>query len=171
MNWLKENWFKVGVLIALFLGISLFYIRTFPPNSNLKSDTPIVAIPSSNDQLAEKERCTTRAQEYFKTNYDTPTNSQYDFVNHFNGILRSCFIAVTHYEGVGSKSDDKFFDIQLVDIYENKIIAEFYRIEEAGKPDYLVKPVICTVGDGFCTSKGEFDDYVSKYMESTHFQN
>jgi len=34
MNWLKENWFKVGILVILSLTVSTFLYKTFVTDSN-----------------------------------------------------------------------------------------------------------------------------------------
>ena len=163
-NWLKENWFKVGILISLFvLSISFFYQHSpsLPEKSTVTKSQLVFERKSAKEDLALQKGCSEAAENLFNKT-DFKDNKMAGFTNHYNKKLNKCFIEVTSTTVQGKSS---FTYRALFDVYENKMYGEYDWKTEEGKKYWEVKPFLCSMLDQSCSTTEEFDSFVENYLE------
>ncbi len=86
-NWLKENWFKVGVLaILLIIGLSTaYYFSIYLPHRH-----------NSEYAFQQAEKCKSLSDDFLKEHVVKPEDSSFTFLidsqSHFNSRLNACLL-------------------------------------------------------------------------------
>lgn len=113
MTWLKENWFKLGIIVASILigGSFLYYFFSFLP-AKQRAETI---------QAKEKE-CTQLGQEKYgqdaKNEFNIITNNLYKY----NRRLDSCFYMI-EYTSIGGNN------YEIIDLKTNAKIAYYFTVK------------------------------------------
>lgn len=155
-HWLKENWFKVGILCALVIIIVLgIYYLTFISKNN-------------NGIIISQKSCSEKASEVFTNNTDEyeRTYQNYTYTNHFSEKTGKCFVLIT-----GGDLATEYHAV-LYNAFDNKelggvhtamkmpglcgleINGSYKTCEHFGKEGYVTEAV------------NEFNDLAKVYMEN-----
>ena len=161
-NFLKENWFKLIIAIALLIVvISVAYY--FISNSSKPSQTM-----SSEDILSNQQKCAEQASKaYIAEGYGSGSSDDLtNYVNHYNQKLNKCFIEIY------DLTPSTLSSISLIDAYELKEYANYMYFFKgnggAANPvcslDEQIADVSTRIAD--CTSQAGFENYAATYMEN-----
>lgn len=109
-KFIKENWFKVVIILIIIVGICVYYFGYFLPQKNQLA------------MLALQEKCANQAQKFFTDGdrYKDSDGIMFDYKNHFNSKLNKCFILI-----YASSLKDDFLSIDLFDVLEIKHYASY----------------------------------------------
>lgn len=154
-KFIKENWFKLGILFILLL-LCLLGIYYFAISS------------SHNGGVGSKENCSKQANEVFVKNTDEyeRTYQNYNYTNHWNEKMGECFVLITG----GDLATE--YHATLYNAYDNKDLGG---IHTAGKIAGLCG---LEVGGSYKTcehfgkegyvmqAREEFDNLAKVYMEN-----
>jgi hypothetical protein len=163
-QWLKDNWFKLGVFaILLVVGISAtrYYLYILPQAKN-KNTKFVSGQISAKEDLELQAMCAKKSEEVFKVEYPRLIKDEtYDYACHYDKKLKKCFMKVTH---VLIDTSQHIIDTNdnLFDAYEHKTYAEYHQVRDNGQ-DYPESACEC-LGQR-CNSKAEYDALVKPYME------
>lgn len=98
--------------------------------------------------------------EGMKSGKDGITNNMYS--NHYNAKLNKCFMMLKSWF-IPKEKDGNVIDTKtLIDIVENKEIAELTIVKEK---DHKVRILTCIILDESCNSEYEWEKFVKPYME------
>lgn len=160
-KWIKQNWFKAGVLLSfIIMSLSVaYYFVLFLPNSQRLSDKS--ASKSAGEIIELENKCFAAASEFFKENGFDPKNS--GFQNHHNNKLNKCFINIKSAK-VGEDGRLSFHKA-LYDVYNRKMYGEYSWKPEEGKNYWEVKPTACFTLDKSCQAIEDYESFVKTYME------
>ena len=155
-NFVKQNWFKIIVAIAIsIVAISVaYYLFT---SSQKKLPTATSNIFQSN--LADQKTCAEQAQKYMQDNAmenqanpaELANGTTVDATNYYNPKLGRCFL------NYRVDSTNGFTSIELIDVFSGEMLADFL---STGDTD-----VCTTTNDDSCTFS-EFNDYVNQYVNN-----
>ncbi|MDD4182213.1 MAG: hypothetical protein PHT53_00105 [Candidatus Omnitrophica bacterium] len=160
-NWIKQNWFKIGVLLALItmsLSVAYYFVLFLPNNQRFSGE---VASKSASEIMDFENKCFSAASEFFKENGFDPKNS--GFQNHYNNKLNKCFINIKSAK-VGEDGRLSFYKA-LYDVYNRKMYGENSWKPEEGKNYWEVKPTVCSILDKPCQAIEDYENLVKIYME------
>ncbi|HEY4503195.1 MAG TPA: hypothetical protein VJC14_02055 [Candidatus Paceibacterota bacterium] len=150
-KFLKENWFKIGVIVLLIL------IFTYVIKSNNESKVGIISDTKYGEYAYN---CSQKAIEVDKEEKSKLDNNYSVYTtNHFNSVKNKCYVYTEVYRIVNknlSRNTDEFFYSMMRDGYENKVIFQ------------------CGAGafsdvDGGCTDIGSINDSDFKEKHSQYF--
>lgn len=150
MKWLKQNWFRVGVLIVGLAGVYVLYqIFVVAPYSRQLQAQAFQARNSQDFDLQAK--CTNAASTFFagdRTGDMSPSKdstSNISFENHFNARLGKCFILIRS----DSRTDDTL-GLDLWDALEGKHYAMFIGHKDCNLGDLNINgtPEKCLLDGG-----------------------
>ena len=112
-QFLKENWFKVGVLVVLLvIGLSaVFMIKPISWSRDGSSS-------SVQNDLNLQVKCADWASRFFTSRVGDGSGSSYQ--NHFNVKLQKCFILITTY-----LPKEDFVGIEMLDAVSGKRFATY----------------------------------------------
>jgi len=164
-KWIKENWFKVGVLATFFVaGVSIaYYYVLFLPKTHLDTTMAKESIEPRKKDLELQAMCAKKAEEAFKENYPKTQGELFSYTCHYNRKLNKCFVlingALVDIPGQASNVSS------LYDAYEYKMYADYHQVVKEGQHYYDTPPFICTTLDKTCDSRQEYDNFVKPYME------
>jgi hypothetical protein len=159
--WIKQNWFKAGVLSALvIMSLSVsYYFVVFLPNNQKHS------IESTSKSAAEilelGTKCSVAASGFFKENGFDPKNC--GFQNHYNSKLNKCFINIK--SAKMGEDGHLVFHKELYDVYSRKKYGEYSWKSEEGKNYWEIKPSTCFALDKSCYAIEDYEIFVKAYME------
>lgn len=160
-RWIKQNWFKLGVLLSFFI-ISLsmaYYFILFLPHHQVNSVKSVLESSAENVELENK--CFAAASDFFKEGGFDPKNS--GFQNHYNRKLNKCFINI---KSARIEEDGRLRLYKaLYDVYNRKIYGEYSWRPENGKKYWEVKPSSCFMLDNPCGTIDDYENFVKTYME------
>jgi hypothetical protein len=144
-DWIKENWFKVGVIVAiLILAYSIY------DGKNVQ-----VAEINAEDSLNKSMQCRKDGEQRFEEDKNTATQEKYksDVVNCyyfepnyiFNQKLNTCLysggytcdLTKKQTEGIFKGDYAKRWTRHIVDIYSNKPLAEASVDDSSSVPEWL----------------------------------
>lgn len=112
-NFIKQNWFKLGILVIL--GIIAF---AFLNSSIFNNRSNVAANPE------EKIRCQNEAGKWAKENTKLDSNGIDSVMqSHFNPKLNTCLVEYT-YQGRSPLTGTVNHLNKVVDIYDNKVLLE-----------------------------------------------
>lgn len=160
-SWIKQNWFKAGILLS-FIVISLsvaYYFLIFLPNNHRVVVDPVSQVAGETMELENK--CSVASDRFFKENGFDPKNSV--FQNHYNNNLNKCFINIKSAK-VGEDGRLSFHKV-LYDVYGHKMYGEYSWKPEDGKNYWEVKPTACSILDKPCQAIEDYESFVKPYME------
>ena len=84
------------------------------------------------------------------------------YSNHYNAKLNKCFMMLKSWF-IPKEKDGNVIDTKtLIDIVENKEIAELTIVKEK---DHKVRILTCIILDESCNSEYEWEKFVKPYME------
>jgi hypothetical protein len=107
-NFLKNNWFKITIILLIIIATCFYYFSYFLPQER---QTRLLGL---------QEQCSTQAQNFFTTNGYTPSDgTTFNYTDHFNSKLNKCFILVNSYDNNGTEL------IDLYSVLEGKHYAEY----------------------------------------------
>ena len=102
MKFIKENWFKISILIVIILVVVYYFVSYLPEKNN----------------FVIQERCSVQAKEVSNTfQSKTLDIGNYNYQNHYNNSLGKCYVLL-HGTGAGGASD------VLMNAYENKSVID-----------------------------------------------
>jgi hypothetical protein len=165
-DFIKENWFKLGLVVGLLLiALSIaYYFILFLPIQKQKNINQKDGLSS----IDQQSKCSIQARKFFNDEIDNEkttdmnvrtSGTQASFENHYNVKLNKCFI----YTSIFS-SNYNYRSRGLYDVNENKTYAEFQEIvTKKQQSDYT--PVACSMLNKSCVTQEEFDSFVKPYME------
>ena len=118
-KFIKENWFKAGILTILLLAVVLVAVGY----SRKPSDT---AERSSDNSAQYAYSCSQKANEIDAQENATLHNSDYRTVttNHFSATQSKCYVYTEVYKIARgySRNADEFFYSKMRDGYENNVV-------------------------------------------------
>ncbi len=160
-TWMRQNWFKGGVLLS-FLIASLsvaYYFVLFLPNSQKYPSSPASKSPAEIIDLEGK--CAAASGNFFKENGFDAKNSA--FQNNYHNKLNKCFINIK----TAKVDQNGHLNLHrvLYDVYNRKLYAEYSWSPEEGKNSWEVKPSVCSVLDKSCQAIEDYESFVKTYME------
>jgi hypothetical protein len=158
-KFVEENWFKLGILLALFaVGTSVsFYLFYALPKENK-------AMLAKKTNLELQEKCAKRAKEYFDEKWSVaPAGMAVDYSCHFNNKLNKCFINIRTLDNAPSYMANIS---QLFDAYEGVQYAEFSKLVKMGEGRKYddIPPEKCLVAGTSCKSNNEYQNLVRPYL-------
>lgn len=169
VKWLKENWFKAGILCIIVLigsAIVFYYLWLLPQKDKLE-----LSIKQKDEQsiLDEKNRqaqeeCYEKTDEAMKKywpNFGNKIGEQ--FRPHFNQKLNKCFVFIQNLDMHGDGSFS--FAKELYNVLELKQYGYLQKEVPKNRADLTVKPFVCEMLDKYCKTDEEFDQFVKPYME------
>jgi len=146
-NFIKKNWFKLGILSILLL-LVLLGVYCFASST------------SRYNKISLQENCSKKADEIFtefKKNNEAKvifTGDNYTYSNHYNEKLNKCFVLL-------ERDSEYDADISLYNAYENIKIGEYIEVRPSGDA------AICFVDNNReCKNYEEFSNLIKKYMEN-----
>lgn len=170
MNWLKHNWFKVGILLIVALAVT-YYFGIFLPNQSQKSSL-----------LKFQEQCASSAKAFFEYYIPDPQERQNDeYSNHFSTKLNKCFLLIKKPTLPYATSGGNLYKKDLYAAIEKK---QYGRYEWQSKSPvfsrdgFLAACAMFPEGDpnnfklcnpknkDFDSSEMEFDNFVGLYMSN-----
>lgn len=149
---LKEHWFKIGILIIFVIGIIIFYQGSL--DNQLISNTT-----NSENNLALAKQCREDGEKIHQENIDTATRKKLEseIVNCFymepafifNSELDACLysggytcdLKEIHTDGFFKGDNVTQWSRQIVDIYTNKTIESVYVENSANVEDWKRKQI------------------------------
>ncbi len=148
-KFIKENWFKLGILfIILLIGATLW----------LRYDTYLDNLLNRDTQIT----CSKAAAIWYKEqNGDSSRNTSSGYENHFNPKLNKCFATQSTSVNSGKDYMVSFF---VYDVYENRLIMERHTWLSGSPPDVYIKDDL--YGGGSSITKDEFGNLFKLYMEN-----
>jgi hypothetical protein len=142
------------------------------------------AVTARGQSLQQQEICAKQAKAYFQeynAEDQKASTADYksiggDYVSHYNTKLNKCFVLVSsNGERPGGQTS---VSTQLVDAFERRTYADYWWRSQKDKKYWEVPPTTCELTPKGkpalnedqrettnCSSKGEFDAFVAKYME------
>ena len=163
-KFLKENWFKLGILIIG--GTTVYYYLHSLPKVNGKEkvefERTIFSKKSAKEDLELQAMCSKKVEAIFNEQY-APYWKEYHstYTNHYNRKLGKCFMLISQHQFIDGVDGGTLTTMSLMDIYENKEQAGFSRLR--GK--HYTEPDNCYVFDRGCKDEWEFNGLVKPYME------
>ena len=146
-KFLKENWFKLGVLIVVaIIGFSLayYYIYSLSKINSTKEDFELQAM------------CSKKADEFFGNYISGRT-----YTVHYNRKLNKCFGLTEQYLNGKDYSD---FTISLIDVYEGKPYADWRTYINRETSSYNI--MVGHAAGKICKDQLEFLSLIKPYMEN-----
>lgn len=159
--WIKQNWFKAGVLLSfVIMSLSIsYYFVLFLPNTQKSSIES--ASKSAAETLELENKCFAAASAFFKENGFDPKNC--GFQNHYNSKINKCFINIK--SAIIEEDGRLGFHRSLYDVYNRKKYGEYSWKPEEGKNYWEVKPSTCFVLDKSCQAIEDYESFIKVYME------
>ncbi len=152
-NFIKENLFKVGVLlVALLIVILAVYFYNSSKNSEAEKQT-------TKTQLLLQGQCADAAKKFFNEDKwgraaEDINSSNVNYTNHYNSKYNKCFVLITERFSDGSGTSQVLYDVLEHKEYANGSF---------GSKDLSV---YCTILNGDCKTASDFNKFVSGYMEN-----
>ncbi len=148
---MKENWFKIGILLILFVVIGLtafLYNKKLSEQQKLEADKLLISRQSD---------CADRATKSFKElGYDVAGFDSY--TSHWSSNLKKCFMLTQSHKIYGSVKT-------ISDVLEGKIYGTIEKLHDT--PDYCeIYPNGDLTNLYICHSEKEFDDSIKTYMNN-----
>ena len=148
------------IIACLFI---TYYFAVFQPKFQIqKIHAEAYAADESNKaDLEMQDKCATMSEEVFKQLFES-NNATYKY--HYNKGMKKCFMTVLSKD----VRDKEFYTAKyLIDVFENKILGEYYFKTEEGKTSSEVKPLYCNMLDKISdATQEEYDAFVEPYMEN-----
>ena len=109
-NFLKENWFKVVILLILTLIFCFYIFGYFLPKERQAT------------LLNLQEKCSNQSEKFFTKgdNYKNSDGFEFNYTNHFNFKLNKCFILIS-----ATNVNDDYLSLDLYDVLEVKHFASY----------------------------------------------
>lgn len=164
MEWLKENWLRLILGIALItVAASLFYYFVILLPS-IQENSRSSAAQKYN--LDSQEKCTKQAEKNFKDqDAETEGKISNSYVSHYNQKLNKCFILIHR---TFLTNSTYFIDEILSDAYGGEGYAEYDSSFSGGDSADLRSS--CRLLDKTCKTEKEFNDFINIYMEGVGIQ-
>ena len=165
---LKENWFKVSLLIiALLILISItYYFVIFLPREKVIEYQENQNIESGKELIIQQQNCANEAAKSYKDMGYSSNDIGASYTNHWSRILSRCLMEI---QNTTSSSGTLVTGKDLYDVLEGKTFASFTVIRD--KKLWEQKPVMCEIYSNgnqadvqFCDSETEFDAIVAGLM-------
>ena len=179
MNWLKENWFKFGIVIGLLIiaiSIGNYYLIVMPTLEKEKLEQQkelALGETQKKNSIDAQTNCSKQAKEFFDYfENENSSKSSNEFSNHFNSQKNKCFVLIKDYAqmtlgGELSAGSSKY----LYDAIEKKLYGSYSWMSRSNKKYWEVPPLWCEeYANGEksdlknCKTEDEFDSFVSEYM-------
>lgn len=115
---------------------------------------------AKSQSLQEQEMCakqTPNALQYWKEKNRDQQSNDYWFQNHYNTRLKKCFVNIRY-------NKSTFSAAVLIDVYEYRTYAVYFEMNTQ-KSNFRCDLIPSSLEKRSCSSKKEFDAFVSKYME------
>jgi hypothetical protein len=115
---------------------------------------------AKSQSLQEQEICakqTPNALQYWKEKNRDQQSNDYWFQNHYNTRLKKCFVNIRY-------NKSTFSAAVLIDVYEYRTYAVYFEMNTQ-KSNFRCDLMPSSLEKRSCSSKKEFDAFVSKYME------
>jgi hypothetical protein len=172
MKFIKQNWFKIIIAIAiLIIGMSIaWYFVIYIPNQQQKKQTV------SND-IDSQQKCADRSAWFFKSEgySDTTIVDTSSYFDHWNQSLNKCFILIessSHFDSNSVGRTDTYDEI-LLDAFSAQTYGEINSSQVEG--NFLATKTVngCNINEDFvgasstnCTTQAEFDNYADSLMNN-----
>ena len=177
-KFLKENWFKISIVIVLAiiaLSVVYYFVVLLPAQQLQENLVKQQKSQSVTSEIDSQQKCADRSAWFWKDEgYDKPSqpNEVDSYTNHWNQNLNKCFILITQSWTTDNTASVQIVSNELVDAFEGKSYGIFWdRGEGLG---WLSRTLgSCSmIKDGntsssqACTTKTEFDNFVSSYINN-----
>lgn len=163
-DWLKQNWFKLGILIAAFIiAFTVAFSQIYP---RLSAKTPSKTTYSNIEKLQLKENCSNIAQKYYEKNWnEVPAGMIVNHTSHFNQKLNKCFIYIKVADFTEAYVSNNYY---LYDAIEGGLYAEYDHVVNSGEGKKYedIPPSECNVEGQLCKSERKFNNLIQPYMEN-----
>lgn len=160
-NWLKQNWFKLGVLlIFIILGLSVSYYHIlFLPKLQIQKGKTEIKEKVTKDNFNLQERCAKAAKDDFHDLWPNP-DGRASFSCHYNSKLNKCFVEIFSANFLEDGAMVNYISLQ--DVYENTVYGIYSdRTEKLGSRPTIVS---CEMLGQHCKNIEEFNNLKNKYM-------
>jgi hypothetical protein len=113
MTWLKENWFKISIIVILVV-VAVYYFVTSSHRQELSKNL--------DNDIAMQTKCADRAALFYKQGdyEDNPQGFSNSYINHWNKKLGKCFVQIN-----SSSIKDDSVSIDVFDAFEGKHYAMY----------------------------------------------
>jgi hypothetical protein len=178
-QWLKDNWFKLGIFISIFIiavSVSYYYLILLPKLNQGPTVTSIKQVVNTEDAkriLELQGICAQKAEEfYIKGGWDkdspSTTGTMNGYESHYNQRMNKCFIYITSVSGQKNSGSTGRY---LSDAIEGRSYAEYFQNVQGNKKYWEVVPQDCMLLNEPCgcnnyfDCENKFDDFKKNYME------
>ena len=177
-NFIKQNWFRIGILVIGVLVVIVLYAMLKPSKQEVLpvATNPISqTIKTQQSDIDLQAKCADYASKYFKDsgyNQTTQRDQINSYTNHWNNKIGKCFILINSTWSTDiSKTFTLFKDVTLIDVIEGKLFGEF---TSNGQSFLDMQVMGCNTyenGDGLssgvgqqCKSETEFNSFINPLM-------